>query len=161
MNCARCGGLIIETYAVSMEGSGLYQRCINCGRRPEEMATSEARQEHGLRTLPPKSKSEEEDEGMPKFVSEEHRQRWIEGQRRAREAKQQTAGSVSEPKAKPPVKAKPTVKSTPKAAPVTPQDDANWPEWKAGLIDQLIDAESKLEAKLSAVRAAQVAIQAL
>lgn len=50
-----------------------------------------------------RGRKKKEKDAMPKFVSEEHRQRWIEGQRLSRKLKQEAAGvrRGSKPKGKP------------------------------------------------------------
>lgn len=62
MTCPRCSGLLVPETVHDGALSEDLLRCVNCGRLAKEGE-------------------------MPKFIDEAHRERWMEGQRLAREAK--------------------------------------------------------------------------
>lgn len=66
MNCPRCSGLLVPETVHDVALSEDLLRCVNCGRMAKEGE-------------------------MPKFIDEAHRERWMEGQRLAREAKKKQA----------------------------------------------------------------------
>lgn len=92
MTCPRCSGLLVPETVHDGALSEDLLRCVNCGRMAKEGE-------------------------MPKFIDEAHRERWMEGQRLAREAKKKQAqqGPKSAPLCTTVVKLAPTTR---KPAPV-------------------------------------------
>ena len=70
MTCPRCSGLLVPETVHDGALSEDLLRCVNCGRMAKEGE-------------------------MPKFIDEAHRERWMEGQRLAREAKKKQAQEVA------------------------------------------------------------------
>lgn len=82
MNCPRCSGLLVPETVHDVALSEDLLRCVNCGRMAKEGE-------------------------MPKFIDEAHRERWMEGQRLAREAKKKQAEKAAAPLCTTVVKAAP------------------------------------------------------
>lgn len=98
MSCPRCNGLLVRETVHDGALSEELLRCVNCGRMAKEGE-------------------------MPKFIDEAHRERWMEGQRLAREAKKKQAQSdAAAPPCTSVVKASPKLR---KAAPVVEQIDVS------------------------------------
>ncbi|MCS6297211.1 MAG: hypothetical protein H8K09_13325 [Nitrospira sp.] len=72
MTCPRCSGLLVPETVHDGALSEDLLRCVNCGRMAKEGE-------------------------MPKFNDEAHRERWMEGQRLAREAKKKQTEKASAP----------------------------------------------------------------
>ena len=72
MTCPKCSGLLVPETVHDGALSEDLLRCVNCGRMAKEGE-------------------------MPKFIDEAHRQRWMQGQRLAREAKKKQAQQASAP----------------------------------------------------------------
>lgn len=70
MTCPRCSGLLVPETVHDGALSEDLLRCVNCGRMAKEGE-------------------------MPKFIDEAHRERWMEGQRLAREAKKKQAQAAA------------------------------------------------------------------
>lgn len=70
MTCPRCHGLLVPETVHDGALSEDLLRCVNCGRMAKEGE-------------------------MPKFIDEAHRERWMEGQRLAREAKKKQAQAAA------------------------------------------------------------------
>lgn len=86
MTCLKCGGLTVREPVSDFFVPFALYRCLLCGARLDAA------------TYRNRIASKEAGVDMPKFMSEEHRQRWVESVRRAKQAKkQQHAGTANLP----------------------------------------------------------------
>lgn len=85
MTCLKCGGLMAREPVSDVFEPCVLWRCLLCGLMLDWL------------TLKNRHASHARGVEMPKFLSEEHRQRWVEAVRRTKAAKKQQAGATQLP----------------------------------------------------------------
>lgn len=149
MNCTKCGGLFMNTISVTLEGTFTNQRCIACGRSPNE-------------TQRPIPAAPEKTNPLKETLMTTPRKGWTE-ERRAKFKATFTAkrGEKPEVPAQPAQPKKPAEESRPSSPPAENPSGVYWAEWRQSMLAQMDQAIGQLEEQLTKTKAARAAVEAL